>query len=409
MKRPTKKTPPTFPGMKVKSSVSLQPRSASISPILHLPSAPLIGILAADGGNFFFGNRQNFADLIRTGREMGVQIAVLTPSGIQENGQSVKGFTLDYSKSDKNRWLPARFPLPPVIYNRLPNRKVEKKPHVKKLLQELLASQKVYLFNPSFFDKWTFFKHMKESTDLHSLLPDTARLDSPTTLINMLKRHHDLYLKPIEGKAGIGMMRLRSVPRGWELIHQTTKEKRKRILPHFSSCYKLIKKYVQHKPYLIQQTIPLATYQGQPFDVRMLLQKDGNGTWQVTGIGIRVAGKEAISTHVPMGGRIAHFDDVLADIFGKDIDTLRERLEQTGLAVAQWLEQKQGHTLGEMSLDLGIETSGRIWVFEANAKPQKFDEPDIRARSLERLIQYADYMKKRLGSHENISAQSSGN
>lgn len=412
MKRPAKKTSSIFPGMQnVRNSSSYSSRLPTVPPVFTLPSAPLIGILAADGYNRFYGNQQNFADLIRTGWEQGVQIVVITPNGVRENDWC-SGFTLD-KHSKQNRWLHARFPLPPIIYNRIPNRKIEKKPYVQMTIQKLLNSEHVYLFNPFFFDKWTFFKHMQESEQLRSFLPETALFDSPSTLTHMLKQHQDLYIKPIEGKAGIGMMRLRIVPQGFELIHQTPKEKKKRILRRFSTCYQLIRRYIQQKPYLIQQTIPLATYKGQPFDIRMLLQKDETGEWQVTGMGVRIAGKEAISTHVPMGGRIAHFKDVITSNFGENSKIITEQLEQTGLEIAKWLERKQGYLLGEMSLDLGIESNQRIWVFEANAKPQKFDEPDIRKRSLLNLIQYARYineneLKKRSSRNENLFTYTSG-
>jgi hypothetical protein len=412
VKRLTKNSTSIFPGMRnVRPLPSLSTRLISGLPVVTFQTTPLIGILAADGNKRFLGNQENFADLIRMGWTQGEQIVVLTPKGIRDN-YWCSGFTLD-KHSKQNRWLRALFPLPPVIYNRIPNRKIEKKPFVQMIIQKLLKADHVHIFNPSFFDKWTFFQHMQESEKLKSLLPETTRLDSPETLSHFLKQHQDLYLKPIEGKAGIGMMRLRIIPQGFELIHQTPKEKKKRILRRFSTCYQLIHRLTQQKPYLIQQTIPLATYQEQPFDIRMLLQKDEKGTWQITGTGIRVAGKEAISTHVPMGGRIVQFNEAISAAFGDHSKAIGEKLEQTGLEIAKWLEQKQGYLLGEMSLDLGIESNQRIWVFEANAKPQKFDEPDIRKRSLIRLIQYARYvnenlLKKRASHHENLYSYTSG-
>jgi hypothetical protein len=45
-----------------------------------------------------------------------------------------------------------------------------------------------------------------------------------------------------------------------------------------------------------------------------------------------------------------------------------------------------------MSMDLGVDQEGGIWFFEANAKPMKFDEPDIRKRSLDRIFQYGKYV-----------------
>jgi hypothetical protein len=48
--------------------------------------------------------------------------------------------------------------------------------------------------------------------------------------------------------------------------------------------------------------------------------------------------------------------------------------------------------LGEMSLDLGVDTAGQMWFFEANSRPMKFDEPDIRKKSLERIVQYSQFL-----------------
>ncbi|UUZ93289.1 YheC/YheD family protein [Paenibacillus sp. P25] len=45
-----------------------------------------------------------------------------------------------------------------------------------------------------------------------------------------------------------------------------------------------------------------------------------------------------------------------------------------------------------MSMDLGVDTNGDLWFFEANSKPMKFDEPPIRKKSLENLIRYSLYL-----------------
>jgi hypothetical protein len=43
-------------------------------------------------------------------------------------------------------------------------------------------------------------------------------------------------------------------------------------------------------------------------------------------------------------------------------------------------------------LDLGCDERGNIWFFEANAKPMKFDEPEIRKLSLNRIFQYGRFL-----------------
>src|SRR5690606_8511114 len=140
--------------------------------------------------------------------------------------------------------------------------------------------------------------------------------------------------------------------------------------------------------YIVQQAIPLLTYNGRPFDVRVLVQKDIRGTWKVSGIGIRVAGVGGITTHVPQGGKIVSVKQALYPHFGKNgTQNIVGNIQDTALKVANTIEQHFEH-LGEMSMDIGITEQGQLWFFEANAKPMKFDEPNIRSTSLRRIIEY---------------------
>ncbi|MCC3377739.1 YheC/YheD family protein, partial [Cohnella sp. REN36] len=60
------------------------------------------------------------------------------------------------------------------------------------------------------------------------------------------------------------------------------------------------------------------------------------------------------------------------------------------LSIARSLE-KEWPTLGEVSMDIGIDKHAKIWFIEANAKPGKFDEPHIRRLSLQRIVEYAQH------------------
>jgi hypothetical protein len=378
-------------GKKYRTRVKLQkqPSSAKMIPARIRQSehgdyqmGPFIGILTADGNGTFLGNRQNFADLIQKGKQMGVTVFVITPRGFKPNQSVVNGYYYV-----NKRWISAVFPLPNVVYNRVPSRQAE---HTKEI-QETISRIKhlgIPLFNPRFFDKWSLYQILSEHDELKRLLPQTVRFDSNETLKQMILRHSALFLKPVEGKAGIGMMRMCRTPQGVEMIYQGAREKKRYITKRLSTLSQIVNTFSQKRPYLIQQAIPLAKFKDRPFDVRMLYQKNGSGQWGLTGAGIRVAGATAISTHVPMGGRIESIDHVLDHVFSGEAKSLYQKLEKTGLEIAKWIEYKQGGLLGEMSMDIGIDQNRNIWFFEANAKPMKFDEPEIRERSLRRIIQY---------------------
>ena len=93
-----------------------------------------------------------------------------------------------------------------------------------------------------------------------------------------------------------------------------------------------------------------------------------------------------------MGGSIANVHQVLTTVFPKNHDYIYRRLKRTAIGIAQSIEQGYQSSLGEMSMDIGIEKNGRMWFFEANAKPMKFDEPAIRSLSLQRIIDYSLFL-----------------
>lgn len=350
-------------------------------------AGPFIAILTSDGNRTFRGNRSNFIDLIRMGRKMGVTIFVLTPSGIQPGRSTVRGFIHRPSKTG-DRFVPATLPLPDVVYNRIPTRDAEQREGEQQALRYLGKTLRIPLFNPGFFNKWSLYQSLRQSGELSKLVPVTGRWDSHRPPVNGLKQFSAIYLKPNNGLAGNGMIRITRNKPGYEVVLQTLKGKKRIPASDAESLWKLLRRIVGTRSYVWQQGIPLATFKGRPFDLRILLQKGGNGNWGVTGIGIRVAGPKAISTHVPMGGSIEDPQFVLKTVFGDRHRDVTRQIEGTALRIARQIERSQGERLGEMSIDMGIEKSGRLWFFEANAKPMKFDEPRIRQRSLKRLIQY---------------------
>jgi len=356
-------------------------------------AGPFIGILAADGrgGKPFKGNAQNFIDLQRTARRLGGMVYVFTPSGTHLAEGKTRGYFYDETQK---RWLSTNMPLPDVVYNRVSTRQDEKKPQMQRLMKELQKRNHVTFFNPGFFNKLQLYALLSK-TEHQSLVPETQALTEFQHLASFLEKHPAVYLKPVDGKAGAGMVRIdrKTSGRGvaYCLRHYRGSDTKTLKTGRLQSFWPLIKNDIQTNPYIIQAAFPLADYQGRPFDLRVLVQKNGAGEWQITGIGTRVAGKESFTTHVPRGGSIARTGEVLTAVFGDEqAQQLIQKVSQKAVSIAGTLEQHLGH-MGEMSMDIGISPTGELAFFEANSKPMKFDEPDIRRLSLERLIQYAQY------------------
>jgi hypothetical protein len=368
---------------------------------------PLIGILTVKGKRPpFAGMRANFIDIIATGERMGAIVFVFTPDEINWETETVNGY-LYHTK--QNSWKKSTFPLPNVVYNRIPNRKHEKMKSVQSSILKLQRTTGLSLFNPQFFNKQVLFT-MLEKTSIARQLPETKVLESKKDIKEMLDLHSEIYLKPTQGKAGAGILKVRKSNSARAYILHFQQITQPLLFRSLNELWGEIKKHLISSPYIVQQAIPLATYENRPYDVRTLVQKNGIGQWEISGIGIRVAGANRITTHVPRGGKIESPRHVLKHSFSEDkAAQIEAKIKQMAINIAKELERNY-ILLGEMSMDIGVDSKGEIWFFEANAKPMKFDEPDIRKRSLDNLIGYSQYLAfnraKREEKHRHAVAQS---
>ncbi|MCM3747991.1 YheC/YheD family protein [Paenibacillus pasadenensis] len=359
---------------------------------------PVLAILTVTGTNKFGfrGNRANFADLIRTGRGMGFTVYVLTIRSLKFTKPLLSGFSLNETSGE---WERGFFPFPDLVYNRIPRREDELRPRVQRKLRLLLATPTIKgIFNPAFFDKWELFEWLNNSESTKKYIPATRKMASAASLNRMMTKHPYLYLKPVSGKAGKGIMTIR-VMEGKPLPYRLRiQEKKKSSTYNCSTVSKLWARILKEsggEMYIAQQGIQLASYEDRQFDLRALVQKNTIGKWSVTGIGARVAGSRSITTHVPRGGSIEDPEKLLVQAFGAD--QARLLLAKTRLACVQLagqIETASGASYGEMSMDIGVDADGSLWFFEANAKPMKFDEPHIRKKSLERIFHYSAYLMK---------------
>jgi len=357
---------------------------------------PVLAILTVKNDRRQFrGNVDNFVDLIRTGNALGADVYVVTAADLSLTAKQVHGYRYNF---EKKRWSRELVPAPHVIYNRVPYRKMELQPDVQQTLQAVSRSKSLSMFNPSFFNKWTLFEWLNQSRESRPFIPETLQLSSAQELDRMLREHDFVYLKPVKGKAGRGIMRLeRRAVKGQQaeylLLMQDDKQMNRFAHNSLDALWQQVSEHRGAKEYIVQQGITLSRFKQRNYDLRALVQKTGRGRWAVTGIGARVAGRRSITTHVPRGGSIDDPLKLLTQAFGQtEAKRLLKRVQQTALKLAAHIESASGHLLGEMSMDLGIDTSGRIWFFEANSKPMKFDEPHIRQKSLERIIRYSLYL-----------------
>ncbi|WP_206915712.1 YheC/YheD family endospore coat-associated protein [Alicyclobacillus suci] len=341
---------------------------------------PVFAILAGEGNNGFVGARLNFRDVIECGRKQGAFVYVVAANDVHM-GNTWFG----YVRLGHQRWIRIPCPRPHAVYNRIPTRALERRKSAIRARQ-VIRRLGIPMFNREYFNKARIYALVRNH-GLSSFLPDTEPELNRERLFDMLQKHASVYLKPAGGSVGHGMVRIDSAKSGWTVAVLKRGQTNKHACATADALWQMVQRERVPGRYVIQQAIPLVEYRGRPCDFRVLLQKQ-DGTWQVVGRGVRVSGIGRITTHVPNGGSIANADTVLKEAFGDAAERVNDRLVQSVLDAARAIDDGYQGELGEMSMDIGIDPQGHAWFFEANAKPMKFDEPEIRRKSLEGVIQH---------------------
>ena len=239
---------------------------------------PILGILStprAGSNPFTTGQSEAFSEIISVAQRLNCLAYVFSPFDIDWSRNAVWGYRFN-AKNYPGEWERQLFPLPTVIYNRIPNRKIENRKEIKNLLLSLQQKYGMRFFNPCFLDKWKIHKILFNEKQLLSFLPVTRKLDGPDVIRKMLERFDSVYLKPSANSLGTDILRVFKKNGGkYYFIHQCLNQHhREGIVTDCQSIMDELPLSSESHEYLVQQAIPLAEIDGHPFDLRLLVQKN---------------------------------------------------------------------------------------------------------------------------------------
>jgi 5S rRNA maturation endonuclease (ribonuclease M5) len=202
---------------------------------------------------------------------------------------------------------------------------------------------------------------LMKNEELHPHLPETKQASSEN-FIEMMERHEELIIKPNSGSLGGGVVMVeKKDSERWEVC---TNQKREAFANEWPE---IIRKKVTNKNYIIQERISLAEYQGSPFDLRVSVQKNGLGEWQVTGVVGKVAKKGNYVTNVAKGGTCRTLPELLNDFSDLDYNEVYHSIEDFSIKAVMELN-KYFPYLADVGLDIGLTNEGFPMFIECNGR-----------------------------------------
>ncbi|WP_025026911.1 YheC/YheD family endospore coat-associated protein [Caldalkalibacillus mannanilyticus] len=303
----------------------------------------------------------------------------MTPSLINPKKMTCTGY-----EKQRKKYSQVVRSIPKVIHNRaMPGKKG------KRILKKIEASTSIYN-RYTRYTKLYIHRILNQYRSLQKHLPATETFNK-SHLSQMMKKHKTLFIKPISNSVGNGIIKISRIkPEKWKM--QTNKGVR---YVAKDQVYQQIKLSQKKSSYLVQEGIALATYRGNPYDLRVSVQKNGKGEWQITGIIGKVAGRGKHVTNVAKGGKVVRCERLFAHS-GFDEQKIRKEVEHLALEVAKTLDKKLTN-LADLGLDIGVTPDGDMFFIEMNGRDQRYSFRNGRmleawSKTYENPIDYGHYL-----------------
>ncbi len=358
---------------------------------LRLKIGPVVGVFVwRPRGSYYMGaGSQTVRQLLRLARRQRVVAFAFAARDIDWQAKRITGFW-----PVANGWKRGSMPFPDVVYDQIPSRSLARGRSISEAREKLQQIEGVFYFNPFYLDKLEVHKALMQDSRARRYLPATERLSSISQVPKWLRRYSTVYIKPSKGSLGMGVTKVARTAGGFTYRRTRTKSADNAgSVPSVGVLMERLVKILPRRRLIIQRGLHLARIGGRPFDVRLMMQKTPRGRWSCTSMIARVASPGSAVSNVAEGGEMVPVTRAVRGAFHGSIRSRRAvgRLVRAARVISKALEDQLGKEFGEFGVDMALDTHGRLWLIEVNAKPGRQQGENVKGipRSLKRVLRFA--------------------
>jgi glutathione synthase/RimK-type ligase-like ATP-grasp enzyme len=328
----------------------------------------------------------------------GIECFRFLPSNINPVTHNVKGRKYD---SVSGLWRDAEMPLPKLLYDRCFYGDDEHSKQCIPIVSWLKSRNDITFLGYGLPNKLELYEALKNSI-LSPYLPYSQRAEDEEVVLTELAKHKKLILKPINGSQGYGIFYLKESQKNYHVKTEKQKQIISRIFPNERKLIQWLRPLIRQREYLVQPYLELSNGELQPFDIRILLQKNEKGKWAERGKGIRTGLTGGILSNLSAGGSVSDFDTWSSSLPTATKEYVCNELAYIIKNLTELLE-KTFMPLFEVGLDIGFAKNGSLWILDMNSKPGRkvvlSTQPDLQETLYLAPLLYAKFISQS-GQHE---------
>lgn len=313
----------------------------------------------------------------------GAEFVYFSPRRVQFENSTVHGWVLE-----NGAWVERVTPFPDVIYNAgSPNKLLKSKEIVDKLKETIPFT------THSIGNKKQVYERLKKEKKFSLYLIPSKVLKNRDidSFFRFIQSYKSLVFKPVNGRQGQGILMIEQMNREFRVLNGTEATKMT-----YDQLRDLLLRKMSKKTYLIQPYICCKTKDGQAYDFRLHVQKNGKGKWVITSIYPRIAASGTIVSNINNGGFVNYLEPFLKQEFGEEHYNIKRYLEVFSIQLSHHMDDIQIRTfneeIDELGIDVGLDQQGKLWIYEVNWRPGCPPTFYLEMDVVKNMIQYCLYL-----------------
>ena len=320
---------------------------------------PFLGIYLGEGEKNYKWKYERLASFVSNFSEINGVVCAFTAKDINFSKMEINAL---YYDSFKNIWRQKVMPFPSVIhiYGGMKN-------SMKQLLRGIYGNN---LFNYNEMDKWTEMTVLQSHSKTAKYIPSTVICKNAKVFKEFVLKHSDVYFKPIKGRQGKGIHRIKKLSnKEFLVIIQSAKNYEEITFNTIEDVIERLESHINSNNYILQKTINISINK-RVIDFRIRFEKNIEDQWVLSLFAARVSDPGGVVSNRSAGGSVVSADEALRKYYNlskKKAKKTKEKLINAGLEITKVVEENNV-SYGKCAVDLGLDTDGKVWHIESNVK-----------------------------------------
>lgn len=324
----------------------------------ELVIGPCIGLLLSrEDGSLSLSRLEHMKIYVKAYEQLHGAVVVFALDKVDTVDRLVEGHCYN---PDSQQFEKGVFPIPSSIY-----RNVGLSNLWKNFFLTVLGDR---VFNSKYFNKADLYRWMCKEPVIGSHIPFTQKYQAPRDAYELLERYNKVYIKPVAGLGGRGIFRIQKSADQYVFQYRENGINHKDVIEGREQTEEYLKNKLRSGRYLLQQAVNLIQYRGGVVDFRCIMQKGQSGKWKCMSIIGRYGERNSVVSNISSGGRAFRADEMIEKALILPPELLphfNDSMHDLTMQICTTLDDF-GLNCGTLGIDIGIDTEGKLWLFEIN-------------------------------------------